>query len=83
MSRTDWNDELDILSSENVSFAVEDAGPWFAFWRSIDRHDHSGFCHHAVAAVRQLDVGLRSAAHQRVERLGAVLWAVRFSFSSA
>src|SRR4028119_2221389 len=26
MSRTDWNDELDILSSENVSFAVETAG---------------------------------------------------------
>jgi hypothetical protein len=26
MSRTDWNDELDILSAENVSFAVETAG---------------------------------------------------------
>jgi uncharacterized RDD family membrane protein YckC len=26
MSRTDWNDELDILSAENVNFAVETAG---------------------------------------------------------
>jgi uncharacterized RDD family membrane protein YckC len=26
MSRTDWNDEVDILSAENVSFAIETAG---------------------------------------------------------